>query len=240
MCKHEFDARYQKPEDKLYIAQLYFPLIGQILDEMPVFYNLNAVEKREVLIVILQIVRNLDDASLVKAWQQSIARTRLFFKLMEECLSLFEHRRSADGMLMGSSSRSPVGDAPASPKYSDRLSPAGVTPAINNYLSEASRQEVRPQGTPENGYLWQIVNSQLSSPSQPYSLREALAQAQSSRIGASAQALRESLHPLLRQKLELWEENLSASVSLQVLEITEKFSTMVASHSIATDYGKLD
>ncbi|KAJ4705604.1 guanine nucleotide exchange factor SPIKE 1-like [Melia azedarach] len=51
LCKHEFDARYQKPEDKLYIAQLYFPLIGQILDEMPVFYNLNAVEKREVLIV---------------------------------------------------------------------------------------------------------------------------------------------------------------------------------------------
>ncbi|XP_015882046.2 guanine nucleotide exchange factor SPIKE 1 [Ziziphus jujuba] len=235
LCKHEFDARYQKPEDKLYIAQLYFPLIGQILDEMPVFYNLNAVEKREVLIVILQIVRNLDDASLVKAWQLSIARTRLFFKLMEECLVLFEHRKPADGMLMGCSSRSPVGDGPASPKYSDRLSPA-----INNYLSEASRQEVRPQGTPENGYLWQRVNSQLSSPSQPYSLREALAQAQSSRIGASAQALRESLHPILRQKLELWEENLSASVSLQVLEITEKFSTMAASKSIATDYGKLD
>nr|XP_023913041.1 guanine nucleotide exchange factor SPIKE 1-like [Quercus suber] len=235
LCKHEFDARYQKPEDKLYIAQLYFPLIGQILDEMPVFYNLNAVEKREVLIVILQIVRNLDDASLVKAWQQSIARTRLFFKLLEECLVLFEHRKPADGMLMGCSSRSPVGDGPASPKYSDRLSPA-----VNNYLSEASRQEVRPQGTPENGYLWQRVNSQLSSPSQPYSLREALAQAQSSRIGASAQALRESLHPILRQKLELWEENLSASVNLQVLEITEKFSMMAASHSISTDYGKLD
>lgn len=235
LCKHEFDARYQKPEDKLYIAQLYFPLIGQILDEMPVFYNLNAVEKREVLIVILQIVRNLDDESLVKAWQQSIARTRLFFKLLEEGLVLFEHRKPTDGMLMGSSSRSPVGDGPGSPKYSDKLSPA-----VNNYLSEASRQEVRPQGTPENGYLWQRVNSQLSSPSQPYSLREALAQAQSSRIGASAQALRESLHPILRQKLELWEENLSASVSLQVLEITEKFSMMAASHSISTDYGKLD
>ncbi|KAK3227267.1 hypothetical protein Dsin_007129 [Dipteronia sinensis] len=235
LCKHEFDARYQKPEDKLYIAQLYFPLIGQILDEMPVFYNLNAVEKREVLVVVLEIVRNLDDASLVKAWQQSIARTRLFFKLMEECQILFEHRKPADGMLLGASSRSPVGEGPASPKYSDRLSPA-----INNYLSEASRQEVRPQGTPENGYLWQRVNSQLSSPSQPYSLREALAQAQSSRIGASSQALRESLHPVLRQKLELWEENLSAAVSLQVLEITEKFSAMAASHSIATDYGKLD
>lgn len=235
LCKHEFDARYQKPEDKLYIAQLYFPLIGQILDEMPVFYNLNAVEKREVLIVILQIVRNLDDSSLVKAWQQSIARTRLFFKLLEECLVLFEHRQQAEGMLMGSSSRSPVGDAPASPKYSDRLSPA-----VNNYLSEASRQEVRHQGTPENGHLWQRVNSQLSSPSQPYSLREALAQAQSSRIGASAQALRESLHPILRQKLELWEENLSSAVSLQVLEITENFSEMAASRSISTDYGKLD
>ncbi|XP_004511179.1 guanine nucleotide exchange factor SPIKE 1 [Cicer arietinum] len=235
LCKHEFDVRYQKPEDKLYIAQLYLPVIGQILDEMPVFYNLNSVEKREVSIVILEIVRNLDDASLVKACQQSIARTRLFFKLMEECLLLFEHKKPADGMLLGSSSRNPIGEAPASPKYSERLSPA-----INNYLSEASRQEVRPQGTPDNGYLWQRVNSQLSSPSQPYSLREALAQAQSSRIGASAQALRESLHPLLRQKLELWEENLSASVSLQVLEVTEKFSTMAAKHSIATDYGKLD
>lgn len=57
------------------------------------------------------------------------------------------------------------------------------------------------EGTPDNGDLWQRVNSQLASPSQPYSLREALAQAQSSRIGASAQALRESLHPILRQKL---------------------------------------
>ncbi|XAR56048.1 hypothetical protein NMG60_11036337 [Bertholletia excelsa] len=202
---------------------------------MPVFYNLNATEKREVLIVILQIVRNLDDASLVKAWEQSIARTRLFFKLLEECLTLFEHRKPADSMLLGSSSRSPVGDGPTSPKYSDRLSPA-----INHYLAEASRQEVRAPGTPENVYLWQRVNSQLSSPGQPYSLREALAQAQSSRIGASAQALRESLHPILRQKLELWEENLSAAVSLQVLEITEKFSTTAATRSIFTDYGKLD
>ncbi|CAM8926387.1 unnamed protein product [Rhodiola kirilowii] len=237
-CKHEFDARYQKREDKLYIAQLYFPLIGQILDEMPVFYNLNAVEKREVLIVVLQIIRNLDDASLVKAWQQSIARTRLFFKLLEECLMLFEHRKPTDGMLMAGSSRSvsAVGDVTMSPKYSDRLSPA-----INSYLSEASRQEVRPLGLSEsNGYLWQRVNSQLSSPSQPYSLREALAQAQSSRTGASVQALRESLHPILRQKLELWEENLSAAVSLQVLEITEKFSKTAASHNISTDYGKLD
>jgi len=66
-------------------------------------------------------------------------------------------------------------------------------------------------------------------------LREALAQAQSSRIGASSRALRESLPPIFRQKLELWEENISASVSLQILEITEKFSRA----DIGTDYGKL-
>lgn len=60
---------------------------------------------------------------------------------------------------------------------------------------------MQPQGTPENGYMWNRVSPQLSSPNQPYSLREALAQAQSSRIGSTARALRESLHPVLRQKL---------------------------------------
>lgn len=60
---------------------------------------------------------------------------------------------------------------------------------------------MQSQATPENGYVWNRVSPQLSSPGQPYSLREALAQAQSSRIGASTRALRESLHPILRQKL---------------------------------------
>ncbi|KAM0848125.1 hypothetical protein ACQ4PT_054594 [Festuca glaucescens] len=235
ICKHEFDARYQKNEDRLYIAQLYFPLIGQILDEMPVFYNLNAIEKREVLVVILQIIRNFNDATLIKAWQQSIARTRLFFKLLEECITHFEHNRTGDSLLLGSSSRSPDAERPASPKYSDRLSPS-----VNAYLSEASRHEIRPQGTPENGYMWNRISPQLSSPNQPYSLREALAQAQSSRIGSTARALRESLHPMLRQKLELWEENLSTTVSLEVLGIVDKFSVAAASRSISTDYAKLD
>lgn len=39
---------------------------------------------------------------------------------------------------------------------------------------------------------------------------------------------------------ELWEDNLSAVVSLLVLELTEKFSNAAASHTIATDYAKLD
>jgi dedicator of cytokinesis protein 6/7/8 len=113
--------------------------------------------------------------------------------------------------------------------------------------------------------MWNRVSPQLSSPNQPYSLREALAQAQSSRIGSTARALRESLHPVLRQKLvysihiiicgvagytflfnlkrflqELWEENLSTAVSLEVLRITEKFSAAAGTRSITTDYAKLD
>jgi hypothetical protein len=30
MCKHEYDLRYQSLDDKLYIAQLYFPLVGMV------------------------------------------------------------------------------------------------------------------------------------------------------------------------------------------------------------------
>ncbi|KAG6516454.1 hypothetical protein ZIOFF_026919 [Zingiber officinale] len=161
-----------------------------------------------------------------------------FFIISSVCL---QHKKPTDNMLLGCSSRLPDNEGHDSPKYSDSLSPA-----INTYLSEASRQEFRSeslfllQGTPENGYLWHKVSPQLSSSNQPYSLREALAQAQSSRIGATTRALRESLHPILRQKLEVWEENLSTAVSLQVLEITNKFSVAAASQSIATDYGKLD
>lgn len=39
---------------------------------------------------------------------------------------------------------------------------------------------------------------------------------------------------------EVWEENLSTAISLQVLKIIDKFSVAAASQSIATDYGKLD
>ncbi|RWW80872.1 hypothetical protein BHE74_00010766 [Ensete ventricosum] len=51
---------------------------------------------------------------------------------------LATHKKPADSLLLGCSSRSPDNEGHASPKYSDRLSPA-----INMYLSEASRQEVR-------------------------------------------------------------------------------------------------
>jgi hypothetical protein len=48
--------------------------------------------------------------------------------------------------------------------------------------------------------------------------------------------------PWVWQKIlqELWEENLSSAVSLEVLGIIEKFSVAAASRSISTDYAKLD
>lgn len=52
--------------------------------------------------------------------------------------TVLQHKKAADSLLMSCSSRSPDAEVPASPKYSDRLSPA-----INTYLSEASRQEIR-------------------------------------------------------------------------------------------------
>lgn len=39
---------------------------------------------------------------------------------------------------------------------------------------------------------------------------------------------------------ELWEENLSAAVTLQILEIVEKFMDAAAVHVVVTDYVKLD
>ncbi|KAF3437409.1 hypothetical protein FNV43_RR20162 [Rhamnella rubrinervis] len=140
LCKHDFDAPYQKPDDKLYIVLL----------RNAGFDNLNAVEKREVLVVILQIVRNLDDASLAEAWlklwQLRIAQTRLFYKLMEECLVLFDFAYSiqigldafysTENLLMAClwAAVLPVlfgRDGPTSPKHSDRPSP------INSYLSNS-------------------------------------------------------------------------------------------------------
>lgn len=39
---------------------------------------------------------------------------------------------------------------------------------------------------------------------------------------------------------ELWEENLSTSVSLQVLEVAQKFTDATSSQSVSTDFDKLD
>ncbi|KAK7860193.1 guanine nucleotide exchange factor spike 1 [Quercus suber] len=241
--------------------------------------DINSLEEHSNVKQVSQLVDNFT--------QESVFCSHLVGQdyVVGQIVQTNQHRKPVDGMLMGYSSRSKVGDGPASPKYSDRLSPA-----VNNYLSEASRQEVRvilkinvsvfcllfafcysfidcnvdftsieylpssvssflnifivssirlenlmqTQGTPENGYLWK----------RPYSLREALAQAQSSRIGASTQVLRESLLPILTQKLATDNFTFSSGALGRKLECfyqsLEKFSMMATSHSISTDYGKLD
>ncbi|KAG0603065.1 hypothetical protein M758_10G063500 [Ceratodon purpureus] len=235
MCKHEYDARYQTLDDKLYISQRYFPIITHILEEMPVFYNLNAPEKREVLVCMLHYLHHLDDASLIKAWQQSAAQTRLFFKLLEECQNLFEYKKAGADGLMGAMPLSDQGDGVV--RYTEKLSPS-----VNLFLAEASRQDGRwstPQATPDAGNsFWKRVSPQTSSPTQVY--RDTLSQGPGQASGKSSAQLRASLHPMLRHKLELWEENLSASVTLLILEVVEKFMDAAAVDVVVTGYVKLD
>ncbi|XP_024384292.1 guanine nucleotide exchange factor SPIKE 1 isoform X3 [Physcomitrium patens] len=237
MAKHEYDARYQTLDDKLYIAQRYFPLITHILEEMPVFYNLNPPEKREILVCMLQYLHHLDDPTLIKTWQQSAAQTRLFFKLLEDCQNLFEYKKAGADGLMGAMPLSDQGDG--STRYTEKLSPS-----VNLFLAEASRQDSRWSSAPataDNGsYFWKRVSPQMSSPTQTYRETPMQGLGPGNILGRTSAQLRASLHPMLRHKLELWEENLSASVTLQILEIVEKFMDAAAGNVVVTDYVKLD
>ncbi|KAH9556934.1 hypothetical protein CY35_07G058600 [Sphagnum magellanicum] len=237
MCKHEYDLRYQSLDDKLYIAQLYFPLVGMILEEMPVFYNMKPMEKREVLVCVLQYLHHLDDVTLIKTWQQSAAQTKLFFKLLEECQDLFEYKKAGVDGLMGAMTLAEQSTGPF--RYSEKLSPS-----VNISLMEASCHDGRwsgPHATPEGtSSFWRRVSPQFVSPTNGYSMRDTVVQAQAAAAGKSNTPLRTTLHPLLRHKLELWEENLSASVTLQIMEVMEKFLEAVAAGKVMTDYVKLD
>ncbi|KAG0565982.1 hypothetical protein KC19_7G029000 [Ceratodon purpureus] len=234
MCKHEFDARYQTLDDKLYISQRYFPLITHILEEMPVFYNLNAPEKREILVCMLQYLHHLDDPTLIKAWQQSAAQTRLFFKLLEECQNLFEYKKAGADGLMGAMPVADQGDGVI--RYTEKLAPS-----VNLFLADSSRQDGRwsnSQATPDSGNnFWKRVSPQSNSPLQVF---QPPSQGLGQTSGKTSAQLRASLHPMLRHKLELWEENLSAAVTLLILEIVEKFMEAAAVHVVVTDYVKLD
>lgn len=69
--------------------------------------------------------------------------------------------------------------------------------------SSPGAQWIVPQASPDASIFWKRVSpisNSSSSPSQPHSLREALAQAQTAGRGAGV-TLKESLHPKLRQKL---------------------------------------
>lgn len=59
-----------------------------------------------------------------------------------------------------------------------------------------------PQATADSGSsFWKRVSPQLSSPTQAYSMRDAMSSSQSQGSGKSSAQLRASLHPTLRHKL---------------------------------------
>ena len=60
MCKHEFDARYQKADDKLYIAQLYFPLIGLVTIFLHSIYLFLELSYDQWLKVEMKIILSVD------------------------------------------------------------------------------------------------------------------------------------------------------------------------------------
>eukprot|EP00850_Spirogloea_muscicola_P006481 SM000030S11490 [mRNA] locus=s30:801352:813323:- [translate_table: standard] len=249
MCKHENDVKYQSKEDKMHIAQLYLPLINLVLDRWGTFSTLGHTEKRDELVCVLMVLRYVDDQSLLELWQQSPEHSRLFFKLLEESLMLFGRNKPVVEAIPGPKLPSPEDDAgTSSPNYSNKLAPS-----TDWFLSEASRVDNKVQTAGENAFLLRKLSQssqmqlalagQLSSPSSfgpvRAPLRDALTQPQISRKEA-VRALRDSLHPVLKSKLVVWEDNMSLAVSLQVVEILRRFSAAVSARQVQTDYDKLE
>ncbi|GJP50031.1 hypothetical protein CLOM_g9183 [Closterium sp. NIES-68] len=248
VAKHEYDARYQQPELKLYIAQLYMPIVNMILDEVETFNTLGVIQRRQILVVMLTVVRNLDSDTLLKSWKQSDVRTRLFFTLLQQALVLFQHNPQL--MAAGSKPRPPSGsksgpskaaspdallavEPPPIPMFSDR-----VSLATNDLLDEMARGDAKAMLEREQ-IIRKVTGGAVSGAKGSVSLRDVLARSRMSPKDAMA-LLRQNLPPSASTKLLLWESSVAAWCSLQVLEILEKFSDMAADGLVATDYACMD
>ncbi|CAI5996344.1 unnamed protein product [Closterium sp. NIES-65] len=247
VAKHEYDARYQQPELKLYIAQLYMPIVNMILDEVETFHTLGVIQRRQILVVMLTVVRNLDNETLLKAWKQSDVRTRLFFTLLQQALVLFQHPPQ---LTAGSKPRptatksSPATSAPADatlavepppiPMYSDR-----VSLATNDQLDEMARAD--PKALLEREQIIRKVTGGAVSGGKgsAVSLRDVLARSRIPPKDAMA-LMRQNLPPSASGKLLTWEASVAAWCAVQVLEVVEKFSDMAADGLVATDYQTMD
>ncbi|CAI5483811.1 unnamed protein product [Closterium sp. Yama58-4] len=247
VAKHEYDARYQQPELKLYIAQLYMPIVNMILDEVETFNTLGVIQRRQILVVMLTVVRNLDNETLLKAWKQSDVRTRLFFTLLQQALVLFQHPPQ---LTAGSKPRptatksSPATSAPADatlavepppiPMYSDR-----VSLATNDQLDEMARAD--PKAMLEREQIIRKVTGGAVSGGKgsAVSLRDVLARSRMPPKDAMA-LMRQNLPPSASAKLLTWEASVAAWCAVQVLEVVEKFCDMAADGLVATDYQTMD
>ncbi|CAI5464241.1 unnamed protein product, partial [Closterium sp. Yama58-4] len=247
VAKHEYDARYQQPELKLYIAQLYMPIVNMILDEVETFNTLGVIQRRQILVVMLTVVRNLDNETLLKAWKQSDVRTRLFFTLLQQALVLFQHPPQ---LTAGSKPRptgtksSPATSAPTDatlavepspiPMYSDR-----VSLATNDQLDEMARAD--PKAMLEREQIIRKVTGGAVSGGKgsTVSLRDVLSRSRIPPKDAMA-LMRQNLPSSASAKLLTWEASVAAWCAVQVLEVVEKFSDMAADGLVATDYQTMD
>ncbi|GJP38566.1 hypothetical protein CLOM_g23007 [Closterium sp. NIES-68] len=253
LTKHEYDSRYQQTELKLYISQLYFPVVSQLLDDPQVFTRLGVLQKRQVVVGVLAVLRHVDSETLLKAWKHSPARTQLFFSLLQESLFLFQYtgRTGVSSGELGSVVRNlhsldgkgrkggSEGELPTFPLYSDR-----VSLATNDSLDDMALSDSKGSGEREQLARKYSGMSATSAPGQsaarpPVPLREELRRARVAPLEAMT-ILRQSLPPTASEKLSVWEATMSAWVSLQVLEVLEQFSDLAAEGAVVTDYDTMD
>ncbi|CAI7865455.1 unnamed protein product, partial [Closterium sp. NIES-54] len=253
LAKHEYDVRYQQADLKLYISQLYFPIVTQLLDDPRVFTRLGVLQKRQVVVAVLAVLRHVDSETLLKAWKHSAARTQLFFSLLQESLFLFQYtgrtgvstgelgavvrnHHSLDGKGRKGGSE---GELPAFPLYSDRVSLSANDSLDNMALAD-------PKGSGEREQLVRKYSgvSSTAAPPQPSArppvpLREELRRARVAPLEAMT-ILRQGLPPVASEKLAMWEATMAGWVSLQVLEVLEQFSDLAAEGAVVTEYDTMD
>eukprot|EP00897_Mesotaenium_endlicherianum_P009809 jgi/Mesen1/8857/ME000053S08270 len=118
--------------------------------------------------------------------------------------------------VLTSSTNNPDDELPTSPKYSDKLARSA-----NNFFAEATKNDSK--GTLREHLLRKMgVPGVSGSVNARMPLAQAMAQAQVSRTEAS-KVLRDGLPPVYKQKLDMWESNLAARVSLEVLDVLNTF-----------------
>ncbi|CAI5481012.1 unnamed protein product [Closterium sp. Yama58-4] len=253
LAKHEYDARYQQADLKLYISQLYFPIVTQLLDEPRVFTRLGVLQKRQVVVAVLAVLRHVDSETLLKAWKHSAARTELFFSLLQESLFLFQYtgrtgvstgelgavvrnHHSLDGKGRKGGSE---GELPPFPLYSDRISLSA-----NDSLDSMALADSKGSGEREQLVRKYSGVSSTAAPPQtpvrpPVPLREELRRARVAPLEAMT-ILRQGLPPVASERLAMWEATMAGWVSLQVLEVLEQFSDLAAEGAVVTDYDTMD
>ncbi|GAQ82020.1 guanine nucleotide exchange factor [Klebsormidium nitens] len=209
MCKHQFDVQSRDEDFREYAANLYLPLAEKVLQEPTLVTEQAPGLQRELLTCVLTVLEGLDAPLVTSLWHGKEHRARAFFQLLERALELFQWAPVPPGAQPGSSS--PPGWGLSAHLFSEKLSPSVqhyITNAIRHHKKASLEQSFARQGIAHKAHL-----------------REALSQIQASRkTTPRVPQSREDLPAFLRERLDLWEGNLSARTSREVLRTVRLYS----------------